>query len=53
MKMKKIYILFLMCFVTIVGYGQAKKPKLMIIPSRTWFVQNHFMTTHTLSLIHI
>lgn len=47
MKMKKIYILFLVCFVTIVGYGQAKKPKLMIIPSRTWFVQNHFMTTHT------
>lgn len=27
--------------------AQAKKPKLMIIPSRTWFTQNDYMTTYT------
>lgn len=45
--MKKYYVLFLMCFVSIISYGQAKKPKLMIIPSRTWCTQNNFMKTYT------
>lgn len=45
--MKKILILLLVCALSANMFGQTKKPKLMIIPSRTWFTQNNFMTSYT------
>ncbi|MDE6396006.1 MAG: hypothetical protein K2K84_01890 [Muribaculaceae bacterium] len=46
--MKKIS--FVIAFATLfalVSVAQAKKPKLMIIPSRTWMTQNNYMTDYT------
>lgn len=45
---KKILVLavVLMSF-SLAAYSQAKKPKLIIIPSRTWCNQNGFMTDYT------
>lgn len=46
--MKKIILSFIaIILVTGLAMAQAKKPKLMIIPSRTWFTQNNYMTDYT------
>ena len=40
----KTYILFILFFINSLGaYGQARKPKLMVIPSDSWCRQNHCM----------
>lgn len=44
---KLISLLVFIAFFTGIAMSQAKKPKLMIIPSRTWFTQNNFMTEYT------
>ncbi len=43
----RIAIAILLCIFSLSVFSQAKKPKLMIIPSRTWCTQNGFMTTYT------
>ena len=46
MKKLTLILMFLTLFSN-VAMAQAKKPKLMIIPSRTWFTQNNYMTNYT------
>ncbi|MDE7450048.1 MAG: hypothetical protein K2M72_07540 [Paramuribaculum sp.] len=46
MKKLTLILMFLTIFSN-VAMAQAKKPKLMIIPSRTWFTQNNYMTNYT------
>lgn len=47
--MKKHLLLVLVCLTAFAfqGMAQAKKPKIVVMPSRTWFNQNNFMTTYT------
>lgn len=46
--MKKILLtMSALLLMTMVAFAQAKKPKLMIIPSRTWFTQNNYMMNYT------
>lgn len=46
--MKKI-LAFLCCAIlfSAAAYGQAKKPKLIVVPANTWMNQNNFMTPFT------
>ncbi|MDE6416578.1 MAG: hypothetical protein K2K68_06095 [Duncaniella sp.] len=43
---KFILTAFFILFVSFVGFSQAKKPKLMIIPATTWCNQNGFVTEY-------
>ncbi len=46
--MKRIALaLIAVTLFSVMAMAQAKKPKLMIIPSRTWFTQNGYMTDYT------
>ena len=46
--MKKILLtLSALLLMATAAFAQAKKPKLMIIPSRTWFTQNNYMMNYT------
>lgn len=42
--MKKIYFTLTGLLFTLIVYGQAKKPTLMILPSDNWCTQRYFMT---------
>ncbi|WFE84692.1 DUF6175 family protein [Parabacteroides chongii] len=43
----KIHILFIVFWISSLAvYGQARKPKLMVIPSDSWCRQNHCMTQY-------
>ncbi len=42
--MKKILLFSLMCLFAAATYGQAKKPRLMVVPSDSWCYQNGFLT---------
>jgi len=42
--MKKILLFSLMCLFAAASYGQAKKPRLMVVPSDNWCYQNGFLT---------
>ena len=44
--MKKYLVLFFLICGCINVWGQAKKPKLMIVPATTWCNQNGFVTTY-------
>lgn len=44
--MKRYTILFVALTIIFCAWGQAKKPKLMIVPSTTWCNQNGFTTTY-------
>lgn len=44
--MKRSIITILAFFVTVVVFGQAKKPSIMVVPSDVWCKQNGFYTTY-------
>lgn len=45
--MRKIIFIFISVLLTLQSTAQvAKKPSLMVVPSRSWCVQNGFMTSH-------
>lgn len=44
--MKKILLFSLMCLFAAAAYGQAKKPRLMVVPSDNWCYQNGFLTEY-------
>lgn len=41
--MKKIILLLLACLITVSVFGQAKKPRLMVVPSDQWCQQNNYL----------
>ncbi len=45
--MKKLLLILALFSLSLGAYSQTKKPKLMIIPSRTWFNQQGFMKDYT------
>jgi len=42
--MKRISFSILIMLVTVLSFGQAKKPTIMIVPSDVWCTQNNYMT---------
>ena len=44
--MKKILLLSFACLFAVAALGQAKKPRLMVVPSDNWCYQNGFMTEY-------
>lgn len=48
--MKHLFFSLFLLFATVGAvFGQVKKPKLLIVPSRTWCMQNNFMDVYTTS----
>lgn len=43
--MKRITLLLCLCLMATVTFGQAKKPRIMVVPSDSWCHQNGFMQT--------
>lgn len=43
--MKRITLLLCLCLMATVAFGQAKKPRIMVVPSDSWCHQNGFMQT--------
>lgn len=41
--MKKYALLFSLLFVTVLGFSQAKKPTIMVIPSDNWCIKNGYV----------
>jgi hypothetical protein len=46
MKTVKIFIAVLFCGLSTMGYSQAKKPTIMVVPSDVWCNKNGYMTTY-------
>jgi len=43
--MKKFFSLILLVQLALLGYGQAKKPKIMVVPSRQWCIAKGYITS--------
>lgn len=41
--MRKIFCVVAFCFLAVVGFSQAKKPTIMVIPSDVWCIQNGYV----------
>ncbi|MEI6683851.1 MAG: DUF6175 family protein [Bacteroidota bacterium] len=41
--MKKIFIILLFAIMNGIGFGQAKKPTIMVLPSDAWCKENHYV----------
>ncbi len=41
--MKKYVLIFILLFVTVLGFSQAKKPTIMVIPSDNWCIKNGYV----------
>ena len=41
--MKKIFLILLLAIISGIGFGQAKKPTIMVLPSDAWCKENHYM----------
>ncbi len=41
--MKKYFLIFILLFVTVLGFSQAKKPTIMVIPSDNWCIKNGYV----------
>ena len=42
--MRKLILVLAACLFTTIAFGQAKKPRLMVVPSDNWCYQNGYMT---------
>ena len=45
MIMKKFVLIFILLFGSLLGFSQAKKPTIMVIPSDNWCIKNGYVQT--------